>query len=509
MEKGKVIHRRSFKDRVLGVWKRYAEVKHGLVGIVLVFIFFVMAFLAPVLYPNYPGQINSNARVGPNFAPPEWAREVTNPDSPPTGNYIPDPAFESDTNWQFSTTNASLANYEYDYDEFSVGERSVKLTLIDNDPNQSFVGNVNATTTFNYPYTKPTAIGVNVSFSVKARINGTIQPNFIHPYLVFHHDEESYKLGGTPGLIKTYFQKDLYPNFPTEFTTWDWNVFELIYDYTFTKGNNITLEFGLEFGRWIPIVGTLTQQDPSAMGSVEFWFDNIQIIISSPFYGLLGTTNRGEDVMAQLFWGTQVSLYVGLIATFIGVGVGLVVGLLSGYFGGLVDELLMRIVDFFLIIPTLPILLVLAAIFNPSIEVTTLIIAIFAWPGTSRIIRSQVLVEKEKAYVEASRAAGAGDVYLIFKHVLPNVLTLVFIQLATGVSGAIITESALAFLGLTPFGIVSWGRMLQASYSEGALNNGAWWFIIPPGAVIVALSMGFIFIGYATDKAMNPRHRRL
>ena len=138
-----------------------------------------------------------------------------------------------------------------------------------------------------------------------------------------------------------------------------------------------------------------------------------------------------------------------------------------------------------------------------------MIIAIFAWPGTSRLIRSQVLVEREKAYVEAARAAGAGDIYLIFRHIFPNVLTLAFIQLATGVSGAILSESALSFLGLTPFGLVSWGRMLQSSYSTGALNNGAWWFVIPPGVMIVALSMGFIFIGYAVDKAMNPRQRRL
>ena len=509
MKKRKLIHRKSYKDRMVGVWKRYAEVKHGLVGIALVSIFFVMAFLGPIIYPNYPGQINPNARVGPSYSPPEWARSFVNPNAPVTGNYIPDSGFETDSAWKFSTTNESIAKYEYDDSDFTLGQRSVKLTLIDNSPNRSFTGNVNATTSFKYTYTQPTTIGVNVSYAVKARFNGSFPINYIHPYLAFHHSEEAYKLGGTPGLMKTYFQRDLFPNYPTEFTTWDWNLFELIYGDVFIKDSNITFEFGVDFGRYTPIVGVLSQPEDSITGSAEFWFDNIQIIITSPFQGLLGTTDRGEDVMAQLFWGTQVSLYVGLIATFFGVGVGLVVGLLSGYFGGFIDELLMRIVDFFLIIPTLPILLVLAAIFNPSIEVTTLIIAIFAWPGTSRIVRSQVLVEKEKSYVEASKAAGAGPVYLIFKHIFPNVLTLVFIQLATGVSGAIITEAALSFLGLTPFGIVSWGRMLQASYSEGAINNGAWWFIIPPGIAIVLLSMGFIFIGYATDKAMNPKHRRL
>ncbi|MHA2095636.1 MAG: ABC transporter permease, partial [Candidatus Hodarchaeales archaeon] len=252
-----------------------------------------------------------------------------------------------------------------------------------------------------------------------------------------------------------------------------------------------------------------TNMNATETGTASFWFDNFEIVCFSSFWGPLGTTDKGQDVMAQLFWGCQVSLYVGIIATLIGVVVGLVVGLVSGYFPGIVDELLMRIVDFFLIIPTLPIMMVLAAVLSPSLEVTTMIIAIFAWPGPSRVIRSQVLVEKEKAYVEAAKAAGAGDVYVIFKHVFPNVLTLVFVQLATGVSGAILSESGLSFLGLTPQNLVSWGHMLQASYATGALMNGAWWFVIPPGIMIVLLSMGFVFIGYAVDIAMNPRQRKL
>ena len=127
----------------------------------------------------------------------------------------------------------------------------------------------------------------------------------------------------------------------------------------------------------------------------------------------------------------------------------------------------------------------------------------------SRVIRSAVIGIRANAYVEAAKAAGAGDVYVIFKHVFPNVLTLVFVQLATGVSGAILAESGLSFLGLTPQNLVSWGHMLQASYATGALINGAWWFVIPPGVFIVLLSMGFVFIGYAVDIAMNPRHRKL
>lgn len=138
-----------------------------------------------------------------------------------------------------------------------------------------------------------------------------------------------------------------------------------------------------------------------------------------------------------------------------------------------------------------------------------MVIALFAWPGPARVIRSQVLVEREKAYVEAAKAAGAGDLYLIFRHVFPNVLTLVFVQVATGVSGAILSEAGLSFLGLTPQNLVSWGRMLSNAYNEAAMAIGAWWYVVPPGLFIALLSMGFVFVGYAVDKALNPRLRRL
>ncbi|NIV15057.1 MAG: ABC transporter permease, partial [Aliifodinibius sp.] len=128
--------------------------------------------------------------------------------------------------------------------------------------------------------------------------------------------------------------------------------------------------------------------DPVEMGTAEFWFDNLKVTCVGDFYGVLGTTNKGQDVFAQLLWGAQVSLYVGLVATFFGVVFGLIVGLVSGYFGGAIDELLMRIVDLFLIMPTLPIMMILAALFTPSLEITIFIIAIFAWPGSSRVIRS-------------------------------------------------------------------------------------------------------------------------
>ncbi len=499
LKKRKIAHRRSRKDQFVVTWKRFYEVKHGVVGIIIVTIFIAMALSAPTLFPRYPGEL---ARVGPNYAAPSWTR-FTDPNAPPLKNYLPDTEFKDETAWNMSVTNYYTGfpddhgSFSYDTTDFTAGNQSLKLTLTDNSESAYYPTNVKAVTSFHYDYSTPTWVTVN--YDMKSNLTGDLNPNSVVPYIRLTMPPEAIEDLGP--YAETLSRIDTRPRYPTEWTSYSRNITFLAYYYIFQPNSTVTFEFGLEYSR--------TSVNASETGNAEFWFDNVEIICFPSFWGPLGTTDKGQDVMAQLFWGCQVSLYVGIIATVIGVVVGLIVGLVAGYFSGIIDELLMRIVDFFLIIPTLPIMMVLAAVLSPSLEVTTMIIAIFAWPGPSRVIRSQVLVEKEKAYVEAAKAAGAGDVYVIFKHVFPNVLTLVFVQLATGVSGAILAESGLSFLGLTPQNLVSWGHMLQASYATGALLNGAWWFVIPPGLMIVLLSMGFVFIGYAVDIAMNPRQRKL
>ncbi|MFX1506459.1 MAG: ABC transporter permease [Promethearchaeota archaeon] len=509
-------HRKGFRERTAGVWKQYTEVKHGVVGLIIVIVFIFIALIAPIAYPLYPGVL---ARVGPDYAAPAWVRDFTDPTAPPLKNYVLDPIFEEDDSWDFRSEaveswfgdirvvpgyeNDTRGTFEFDSSEgnFTEGTRSVKMSISDNylSPiNARHKTSVRGNTSFAYNYSAPT--WVTIKYDFKCVYNGS-NPNYISPYVQIVKPEES----PFPPYLSRAEIEPPYHNFWKTYTR---NISLLGYHYAFQKDNIIEIEFGLEWSNALTNPYN-PMPDSRENGTAIAWFDNIRVIVHPNFYGWLGTTDAGQDVMSQLMWGAQVSLFIGLVATFIGVFVGLLVGLVSGYFGGYVDEVLMRIVDFFLIMPGLPIMMILAALFSPSLEITTIIIALFAWPGPSRVIRSQVLVEKEKAYVEAAKAAGAGEVYLIFKHVFPNVLTLVFVQLATGVSGAILSEAGLSFLALTPQGLVSWGRMLQAGYNAAALQNMAWWFVVPPGIMIVLLSMGFVFIGYATDKAMNPRQRRL
>ncbi len=246
---------------------------------------------------------------------------------------------------------------------------------------------------------------------------------------------------------------------------------------------------------------------PEDTPTIHFYFDDLVLEIHGDYFGSLGSGQYGEDLLAQLLWGSRIALLVGLLAAAIATFVGLIVGLVSGYFGGLVDEILMRVTDFFLIIPGLPLMIVLAAILGAGWYNIVLVIALIGWTGTARLVRSQVLAERQRAYVEAAHAIGASDLYIIFRHVLPNVTPLLFAQITLGVAGSILSEAGLAFLGLTHPNDVSWGRMLMQASQGGAYSDGAWWYVVFPGVCIVLLALSFTLVGYAVDEILNPRLR--
>jgi ABC-type dipeptide/oligopeptide/nickel transport system permease subunit len=183
-------------------------------------------------------------------------------------------------------------------------------------------------------------------------------------------------------------------------------------------------------------------------GTVEFKFTQLKMVAYGQYFGILGTTNWGADAWSQLVYGSRISIIIGILATALSTAVGVIVGMVAGYFGGKVDEVLMRIVDFLLVIPGLPLMMVLAAFLGASIQNIIIVIAILGWTGTSRLIRSQVLAEKNKAYVESARAIGASDTYIMFRHILPNVTPILFANITLGVVGAILSEAGLSFLGL-------------------------------------------------------------
>ena len=222
-----------------------------------------------------------------------------------------------------------------------------------------------------------------------------------------------------------------------------------------------------------------------------------------------GTDYQARSVLSLTIWGTRISLIVGLAATVITVVIGAGIGLIAGYYGGWTEIILMRVTDWFLVIPFLPLAIVLSIILKPSLYTVIFVIGVTSWPSTARLIRAQVLTVKTRTYVERARALGAGDWHMMTRHILPNVGPLIFANTILIVAVAVLSEAVLSFLGLGPDPItsVSWGTILELAFGHGAAFSGYWWWIVAPGTAIVLLVLAFTMIGYALDEILNPKLR--
>jgi peptide/nickel transport system permease protein len=221
----------------------------------------------------------------------------------------------------------------------------------------------------------------------------------------------------------------------------------------------------------------------------------------------LGTDELGRDVFRATLEGARLSLLIGIVATAISIIVGATVGIAAGYRLGFLDGLLMRITDFFLVLPALPLIIVLAALFGQSTIVLVLVIGLTSWPSTARIVRSQVLSLRERQFITRIRSLGATDYRIVTGHILSNVLPLIFANTVLVIAGSILAEATLAFLGLGDPVHVSWGTMLHFAFDSGATGRGAWWYVLPPGIGIVLVVLGFVLAGHSLDRILNPRLR--
>lgn len=219
----------------------------------------------------------------------------------------------------------------------------------------------------------------------------------------------------------------------------------------------------------------------------------------------LGTTNLGRDIFSQLVFGTRSALLVGLTAAFFVVAVGTLVGLVSGYFGGWIDTLLMRLTDVAFGIPFLPFVIVVSAFLAPSIWNIVIAMALVLWRDTARVIRSQVLTVRERAYVEAARVTGSSHTRIMFVHVAPNILPLSFLYGSIAVGWAILTEASISFLGFGDSSVVSWGYMLQDAFVSQALSRGAYHWFVPPGLAIVFIVVAGFFISRGYEELLFPK----
>jgi peptide/nickel transport system permease protein len=221
----------------------------------------------------------------------------------------------------------------------------------------------------------------------------------------------------------------------------------------------------------------------------------------------LGTDPAGRDVVGLLMWGSRISLLVGFAATAVSMVIGTVVGMAAGHFHGWAQAVIMRVIDFFLVIPGLVLAIVLSSVLSRGVWTIIIAIGVTSWAATARVVRSQTLSIEARDYIERSRALGAGDAHILGKHVLPAVMPLVLANTTLTVGSAVIAESTLSFLGLGDPTTISWGSMLKTALDTGAATAGFWWFVLPPGIAIVVVVLCFTLVGRALEAVVNPTLR--
>jgi peptide/nickel transport system permease protein len=235
----------------------------------------------------------------------------------------------------------------------------------------------------------------------------------------------------------------------------------------------------------------------------------------------LGTDELGRSILNLTVHATRISMVIGLLATLVTVLIGAVLGIVSGFVGGRFDAVSMRIADFFLVIPTFVLALILTAIIRDALGtgsrevfgirigliIIVIVIGITSWSSTARIIRSQTLSLRELAFVDRARVVGASNSHIMRRHILPNVMNLIVANSVLVFAGAILLETTLAFVGLGDPFQPSWGQVLDAARTVGAPGLGAWWYFVPAGTCIVLVVFAFTLLGGALDDVLNPKLR--
>ncbi len=219
---------------------------------------------------------------------------------------------------------------------------------------------------------------------------------------------------------------------------------------------------------------------------------------------LLGTDANGRDIFSRLLYGTRPAFYVGLSSAAVVAVIGTAVGVVSGYYGGLIDEVLMRTVDFLYGVPFLPFVIMLVTLWEPSIYTLLIALWVLLWRGTARVVRSHTLTLKEKPFIKSARAAGASDTRIILKHITPNVLPLSLLYGSFAIGWSILTEANVSYLGFGDPTLISWGQMLLEAQLRHALIRDAWWWIIAPGFMIMITIISVFAIARGYEEELDP-----
>ncbi len=504
-------------------WREYRRHKIGILGIIVLMFYVGMAFGAPMLATHDP---SPNHKVAPSFLAPGWM-VIFDPSGVTTGEYMPDKHLLNSELTNFEER--GLRQSEFSGQQYAGSDSAGYADLIwEHSPesldmdwrlldpsgqmpdSNSFIF---FTQEFEWEYnTLPSDVNITLELAVTNTGSFATEENSglmfkVYMWLIDPSGNWRQIYKSYPPYAEIFQSRRIDLNYFDLDAAWSGMIEDENGDQ---EDPNDFLKVAVGLAPTTNFRGAYNSTHSNEEvydGSVSVTIKSVSMLVYGNYFGFLGSTDKGADAWSQLVYGSQVSLTIGILATALSTAVGVIVGLVAGYFGGKIDETLMRFVDFLLVIPSLPLMMVLAAFLGPTIQNIIVVIAILGWTGTSRLIRSQVMAEKNKAYVESARAIGASDTYIIFRHVLPNVTPILFANITLGVVGAILAESGLAFLGLTDPSAPSWGRMLADAQATGGFTQGAWWVVVFPGMMITILSLAFTFVGHTLDQVLNPRLR--
>jgi ABC-type dipeptide/oligopeptide/nickel transport system permease subunit len=526
----------SMLKRFKSFWKEFSRVKRGVLGVAIIVFYLLLGLLGPYisntdpLFPALPYYYPEvSAPIADVLCKPIWYRYL------PGGSglsenmkVISDHEFSSTKAmeaWNVSTNAPNLLTLTYN----STGGEHNNDGCIEISYNRE-AGYVSSDTpylqithNFTYPYEGvPRMFWLHISY----RSDGTItEENYVSIEISFYRFQKPPALANYTYLGPTTYEASLitykYPMRNITITAssphWanDWirsramDIYlnPLYYlkpaEVVFPTSGNYTYEIRASF-----------HDTKNIERKVKIYLDNVDALIYGECYGLLGTdykTGSPRDNFVSLVNGARISIFVGLLATLISVSLGLTLGLTAGYIGSFVDEGIMRFADFLMCLPGLPLYIVLMVVLGSSIWNVILLMSFLGWMGFARQIRSVTLSLRERPFIEAAKAAGAGRIRILFKHILPNVFALVYIALAVSVPGVVLTEATLSWLGLFDPKQISWGRMLYEFQQAGvavARGIGDYWFwVIPPGIAIAFLAVAFVLLGYSLDEILNPKLR--
>jgi len=508
-------------------WKLYRRSKMGILGIILLGVFISVALAAPLVTPYHPYLSHglSSAQASPawfvffdtKLAPDSILFQDPHLSDPSTFRSFHFTANVNGKNltlvprtngilpaWSLTNGTTELGTLSVNFSSSASGA-SIDITF---DKSETLTGVVqlNILRTENYSYPPPPRFRVHFNLT----LDKTSDIGTRVAFSIYNPNGTEYRLwdtvnkyntvvaGGagfsTRGLSGPGYSLDSYSISPYTKIIW-------FGDSTTNGAKGIFSDHGA----YVTTMSFAFRPGGSGTESAHFSLSNLQVKIDGDASGVLGTDNLGRDIFSQLVYGTRWALYVGVLSAALGVALGLAVGLIAGYVGGVVDEFLMRVADFVLVLPFLPFLIVLSVLLRPSVTTITWIIAILGWPTIARLIRSVVIGLKARSFVEAAKASGASTTHILFRHMLPNVSPIAFTQLVLFIPGAIITLTAITFLGLGDATIIDWGFMTNAAFTH---NFRGWWWILPPGILTALLSSSFLFVGYAMDSLLNPRLRK-